>query len=109
MTFEELFNELKATGLPVAYSHFTESPTTPVPKPPFVTYIDASSTNFSADNRTYMKARNIDIELYTKYKDLAIEEKIENMLDENEMPYSYTETWIESEKVFQKLYEVRMI
>jgi hypothetical protein len=104
MTLAELYTALKATGYPVAYSHFSASPTIP-----FITYLVAYSSNLIADNKVHHKVDNVNIELYTNKKDLAAELKLETVLDSNEIPYQTTETFIESEGLFQKIYEVRMI
>lgn len=109
MTLNDIYTILKATGYPVAYSHFTESPNNPLPKPPYICYLSAYSSNFKADNKVYTKIDNLQIELYTTKKDLAAEKKLENLLDENDIIYETTEEWIESEKLFQKIYEVRLI
>ena len=109
MTLQELNKILKATGYPVAYSHFIETPNNPLPNPPYICYLSAYSSNFKADNKTYKEIDNLQIELYTTKKDLAAEKKIKDVLDENEIAYESSETWIESEKLFQKIYEVRLI
>lgn len=101
MTLVEINSLLKATGYPVAYSHFEEDVQTP-----FITYLAGPSSNFFADNRVYQKGNVINIELYTDKKDLAAERELEELLDDNELPYETSETWIESEKLFQKIYEV---
>lgn len=100
MTLAELNNILKATGYPVAYSHFKDPQT-----PPYLCYLVAYSSNFIADNRVYQKIDNVQIELYTTKKDLAAEAKVEQVLDDNEIPYQPTETWLESEQLFQRIYE----
>lgn len=104
MILENLYSILKATGYPVAYSHFEEK--TPLP---FITYVVDSSNNFFADDKVYKKIESIRIELYTAKKDLEAERKIEELLNENEIPYECSETWINSEKVSQKIYEVELI
>jgi hypothetical protein len=104
MTLSELFTILKATGYPVAYSHFESTPSIP-----FITYLEEDSNNFHADNRTYKKVRSIRIELYTDKKDLVAEAKVEAVLDENEIPYQSYEVYIDSEKVFQKTYQIGVI
>lgn len=104
MTLKELNNILKVTGYPVAYFQFKESV-----NPPFIVYFSPYSSNFNADNRVYKRIDNIQIELYTKHKDLEAEKKLEDLLDENEIVYETTEEWIDSEKVFQRIYEVRLI
>ena len=104
MTLEKLYSILKATGYPVAYSHFEVKTSLP-----FITYLVDGSSNMFADNKVYKKIENIKIELYTAEKNLEIEENLERLLDENEIAYETDETWIESEKLFQKIYEVELI
>lgn len=109
MTLSDIYTILKATGYPVAYSHFTATTNNPLPTPPYITYLSAYSSNFKADNKVYKKIDNLQIELYTAKKDLTAEKKLEDLLDQNEIAYESTETWIDSEKLFQKIYEVRLI
>ncbi|MNI40239.1 hypothetical protein D3C73_944530 [compost metagenome] len=104
MNLTQLFNYLKATGYPVAYSHFKSEVATP-----YIVYLSSYSSNFNADDKVYKKVDNIQIELYTDKKDLTAEAVLENTLDANGIVYDSTETYIESEKLFQKLYEVRVI
>jgi hypothetical protein len=104
MTLPELVQILKATGYPVAYSHFPSAPTVP-----FITYLESSSDNFQADNRTYQRVKNVDIELYTNKKDLTAESTLEALLDANDLPYEILETYIESEQLFQKIYNIGVI
>lgn len=104
MTLAELKQLLDATGYPVAYSHFRDAQTAP-----FITYLVAYSSNFVADNKVYQKVSNVQIELYTIKKDLVAENKLETVLDANEISYDSVETFIESEQLFQKIYEVRTI
>ena len=109
MTLSDIYTILKATGYPVAYSHFTGTTTTPLPTPPYITYLSAYSSNLKADNKVYKKIDNLQIELYTNKKDLIAEKKLEDLLDTNDIAYDSTEVWIDSEKLFQKIYEVRLI
>lgn len=109
MKLVEFVTALKLLGLPVAFSHFESDDNTPPPNLPFITYLTPSTANFMADNKVYHKVDNVDIELYTAKKDLVAEKLIEDMLDALELPYDASQSWIDSENVFQKLYEVRLI
>lgn len=109
MTILELVNLLKATGYPVAYSHFESTENNPAPDPPFICYVLPQTDNFMADNKTYHKISSVDIELYTDFKDFEAEQKLEDLLELYEIPWDSYETYIESEKMYQKLYEVRLI
>ena len=96
-----LFNLLKSTGLPVAYHHFTSPPS-----PPYIVYLFAYSSNFGADNKVHSQADNYQVELYTKTKDPAAEALIEGLFDANDIYWEKSETYIESEGLYQVLYEI---
>lgn len=96
-----LFALLKTTGLPVAYHHFTSPPS-----PPYIVYLFSHTENFGADNKVYAAEKNYQVELYSKTKDLASEKLIEDLFDANEIYWEKTETYIESEGLYQVLYEI---
>jgi hypothetical protein len=104
MTITELNQALKTIGLPVAYHHFT----TP-PAPPYLVYLFNSSADMIADNQNYHEISNYQLELYTKNKSPATEKQVEDKLKELELPYTKTETFIESEGFFQALYLIQVI
>jgi len=96
-----LFNLLKSTGLPVAYHHFVSPPA-----PPYIVYLFSYSSNFGADNRVYNQQPNYQVELYTTEKDPASEKLVEDLFDANDIFWDKTETYIESEGLYQVLYEI---
>ncbi len=96
-----LFALLKTTGLPVAYNHFVSPP-----KPPYIAYLFSYSSNFGADDRVYKAGDNYQVELYTKIKDPTSEALIEGLFDANDIYWEKTETHIDSEGLFQVLYEI---
>lgn len=102
---EELLKMLKEMDIPFAYDHFVEGES---PSPPFICYLLPQTDNFSADGRVYLKVNQINIELYTDYKDLSVESKVETVLDSHGVFYDRSETWIESEKMYEVLYSFEM-
>lgn len=96
-----LFALLKMTKLPVAYHHFTSPPS-----PPYVVYLFSYSSNFGADNKVYDAQKNFQVELYAKAKDLASEKLIEDLFNANDIYWEKTETYIDSEGLYQVLYEI---
>ena len=96
---------LKITGMPFAYGHFAEGES---PKPPFICYLYPGSNNFAADGRVYFKVNVVQVELYTDVKDPQTEKKLEDAFDEAGIFYNKTETWIESEKLYEVLYIFEM-
>ena len=67
-----------------------------------------SSNNFAADGMVYFKINQIHIELYTDCKDPALENSIETVMDSHGIFYNKSETWIESEKLYEVLYTFEM-
>ncbi|PGV63091.1 hypothetical protein COD94_16710 [Bacillus cereus] len=109
MNLIELKKILDATGYPVGYSHFTKTQGSKLPSPPYICYLVDGSPNMPADNKVHHKINDVTIELYTIKKDLVAESKLEQALDDHEIPYESFEAFIESEKMYQKTYEVRLI
>lgn len=96
---------IKSMGLPFAYDHFAEGES---PAPPFICYLTPGSDNFAADGRAYYKINFVNIELYTDTKDPSVEQKVESVLDANGVFYDKSETWIESEKLYEVLYQFEL-
>ena len=95
----EILNEI---GIPFAYDHFAEGES---PDPPFICYLLPGSDNFAADGKAYYKINEVNIELYTDTKDLSAEEQVEAVLDEHGIFYEKSETWIDSDKLYEVLYQ----
>ena len=102
---KKLAEIIKEIDIAFAYDHFAEGES---PKPPFICYLFPGSNNFSADGKVYFKANDVHIELYTDYKDLLVEQKVEAALDKYGIFYNKTETWIDSEKLYEVLYIFEM-
>lgn len=106
MTYQDVLDMLDETGLPSAYHHFAEGES---PDPPFLVFLFPESDNFGADNRVYQKIDVLNIELYTDRKDPEIEADVEAVLSNHDLFYNKSEVWIESEKMYEVLYQVRII
>ncbi len=98
----EILNEL---NIPYAYDHFAEGES---PIPPFICYLLPSSNNFAADGKVYFRKSKVHVEVYTDKKDLSVEEKMDTVLDQHGIFYEKSETWIESEKLYEVLYVFEM-
>ena len=100
-----LLSVLNSIGIPYAYDHFAEGES---PEPPFLCYLLPGSSNFSADGKVYHRVSEVRLELYTDCKDLAAEQKVEDVLDAAGIFYNKSETWIGSEKLYEVLYSFDM-
>lgn len=105
MTIENLVEMLQELKIPFAYDHFAEGES---PEPPFICYLLPGSNNFAADGKVYFKVNKVRIEVYTDFKDLQLESRVEAVLDGHEIFYNKSETWIQSEKLYEVLYSFEM-
>ena len=102
---DNLISIMEEIGLPYAYDHFAEGES---PAPPFLCFLCPASDNFAADGRVYYKINEVHIELYTDEKNPETEDRIEAVLDERGIFYNKSEVWIESEKLYEVLYQFEM-
>ena len=102
---EKLLSVLNNIGIPYAYDHFAEGES---PEPPFLCYLLPRSRNFSADGKVHHRISEARLELYTDAKDFASEQKAEDALDAAGIFYNKSETWIDSEKLYEVLYAFEM-
>lgn len=109
MTQSELFNRIKTSGYPVTYSHFNVDENNPPPDPPFIAYIRLSDDNISSDIKVHGKFKNYQIELYAAKKDLVAEKRLETILGEIDTEYETSETYLESEGLYQVIYQITVI
>lgn len=96
---------IEEVKLPYAYHHFVEGES---PDPPFLVFLYPNSDNFAADGMVYFKVNRLNIELYTDLKDVELEETVEAMLDKHGIFYEKSEVWIESENLYEVLYQMEV-
>lgn len=104
MTLGELENALSSTGIPVAYNVFR----TPQ-EAPYICYIVTGSDNVSADNAVWKQGQNVQIELYTKVKDISVEKQIEEVLQDASLFFQSDEAFLDDENVYMKTYTIQII
>lgn len=105
MTYEEVAAMVAETGIPNAYDHFAEGEAV---DPPFICFLFPQGNEFGADNEVYFSSSSLDIELYTDAKDPELEKQVEAVLKKHEIYYHKSEVWIESEQLYEVLYEMEV-
>lgn len=85
----------------VAYRAF---PVGMAPELPFICYMDVSTDNFIADNEVYAVIYEVDVELYTQYKDPTSEELIEECLKGLGIVWNKSDEYIDSENAYEVVY-----
>lgn len=106
MTEMEVSEMIGSVGFPMAYHHFDEGEE---PVKPYLVYLYPETDNFSADGTVYQGINKLDIELYTDKKELDAEKRVETVLKRHGFFYEKTETYLESEKMFEVLYETEVL
>lgn len=105
MTHQEVMTMLAEMNLPYAYDHFVEGES---PDPPFLVFLYPGSNHFAADGKVYFKVNRLNIELYTDKKDVELEETVEAVFDRHGIFYGKSEVWIESENLYEVLYQMEV-
>lgn len=106
MTYKEVADIIASAGLPYAYYEFPDdTPQTP----PFICFYFPDSDDFFADNQNYVGIRRLYVELYTNEKDFDLESTVEGVLTANGLTFRKSDDYINSEKMWQTLYEMEVI
>lgn len=104
MEHKEIYDLLQTLNIPVVYGHFDDNKTI---NPPFMVYREISPNTFKADNKTYFRPYDFEIELVTIKKDTKLQKQIEELLDNNNIPYDVLdEIWDNDEKIYHNFYEI---
>ncbi|MBR2677824.1 MAG: hypothetical protein IKE63_00195 [Bacilli bacterium] len=104
MTHKGIFDLLKTLNIPVAYDHFDSNKQV---NPPFIAYREISPDTFKADGVTYYRPYEFEIELVTEKKDVSLQNQLETLLTNNNIPYDINdEVWDEDEKIYHNYYEI---
>lgn len=97
-----IYETLRTTGLPCAYSHFKEPQ-----ELPYIVYIGDGQNVLAADNTYYWTHNAYQIEYYFKVKNERNEAAIESALLAAGFPYQKSEdTYLEDQGVFLIYYNV---
>lgn len=103
MTYKELEGLLAPLGIPFTFHHWERPPAMP-----YGVYFDDSTDNFEADDIAYLVIRHFNIELYVRQRDPELEAHMEDILDEAELYWDKTATYIDSERFYQIAYEIEV-
>jgi len=103
MTLPELKKKLESLDLPIAYRQWAVGQE---PELPYLIYYADEDIGFFADDEVYSERYAVTIEVYSQAKDLSLEEKVKKLLNNNELPYTTYESFLESENMYEKAYEI---
>lgn len=106
MTFREINNMIDEMGLPYDYYQFPEDSAPPLP---FIVFYYPQRNDFQADNKNYTLITALNVELCTDQKDFSLETQVEAVFNSHEIPYTKTETYIDSEQMYMILYQMEVL
>ena len=106
MTYSEVATMIEAMGVPYAYYQFDAKT---AQAPPFICFYYSGNEDLIADNINYQKIERLIIELYTDEKDFTMEAAVEGILTNYEQPYNKAETYIDSERLYEVIYETTVV
>lgn len=105
MRLQDIDPLIASLGLPYAYYEFNKT----AQAPPYIVYYSPGRDDLYADNENYQHILELDIELYTQTKRWDIESSIDEKLNAAGLTYAKTEAKIESDGLFQILYETEVL
>ena len=105
MNLMEFKAELEKLDIPIQYRAFQVGH---APSLPYLIFYENDSDNVFADNHNYYDVLNVACELYADNKDIELETKLQKLLYDLEIQYSSTETFIDSENMYMKAYDVQI-
>ena len=103
MNLMEFKAELEKLEIPIQYRSFSVGH---APELPYILFYEDDSDNIFADNSNWFDVLNVVCELYTDEKDIELETKLQKLLYDLEIEYNSTETFIDSENMYMKAYDV---
>lgn len=102
MKLKEINSLLKTLELPVAYRVFQKPQ-----KLPYIIYFTDDEEHRGSDAENLINEKTVIIELYTKNKDIELEEKLDALF--KNYAFEKYESYIDSEKMFQIAYHIDFI
>lgn len=103
MNLMEFKAELEKLEIPIQYRAFASGH---APELPYLIFYENDSDNIFADNQNWFDVLNVVCELYADEKDIELETKLQKLFYYNEIEYNSTETFIDSENMYLKAYDV---
>lgn len=105
-TREEINAIIESMDLPFTYYQFEEGT---AQAPPYVVFFYSTDSDVFADDSNYVDKEQLNVELYTRYRDFDLEKQIEAILESNGFTYGKEASFIESERLYQIAYEMEVI
>lgn len=101
MTIEEFVSVLQESDIPVTHYQW---PVGEVPDLPYLVYLIPQSDCEYGDNISWAEISEINVELYSKQRNFQLEDRLKEIFNAHELPYTTEFNYIKSEKMFQTVF-----
>ena len=110
MTVEQIITKAANIGLPIAYTEFRKTKTTPLPEPPYLIWLVIKEEDYGGDNSPNLLRRTeMAIELYTdRQPNKELERKIELEVL-HDIGFTKWQEMIDSEDMHQTAYNFTVL
>lgn len=106
MTKAEVAAMIAGLKLPYAYYQFPEGTAQACP---FICFYYPEPDDFLADNLNYVHIAALVIELYTDNVDFDLQQAVMEMLEDNDLVYTWTEDWIDTERMHMTTFNTEVL
>ncbi len=97
------------SSVPVAHYRFLNTQDQPAPAPPFICYFYPNSDDFFADDANYQGIAELVVELYTDFKDLDLESKVEETLSAHELAWVKEESYLDDQRMHMTTWTTEVV
>lgn len=104
--FRQMLGLFETYGIPITYYSYPERQ---APELPYAVYYFPDARPESADNINWSGISTLNVELYTREKDFLLEHTVGEILSSYELAYTKSETYINTEHMFQVLFQTEVI
>ena len=95
---------LEESGIPFRYREWKKQPESF----PFGAYLFVDRANLISDGNVYFSVDLFQVEIYSEEKDINAEHSIEDVFDKHDIIYNKYESYIDSEKLYEVMYEIQI-
>ena len=105
MTYQEIYDALETTALPVTYGFWKDGT---IPPLPYIVFTYPGNNDFIADNVNYAEIVRMEVGLFTKRKSIAVERTVEAVLNTKFGPYFKTSEYVSADSMQETIYSLEV-
>lgn len=103
---ERLYNAFRSAGMRYAYNRYPADEN--APKMPYVSAMVVGGSAVPADDEMYYKTSDIEVLLFSNWKNIEAELNVMNVLESQEIQYTWKEQYNEDAKCYMITYKFKV-